>query len=526
MSPTTTSGKQLYALLPQHYRNRDQTGDLAAFLDGCGELLDLIRHTLEQRMADAFPDTAEAGPSCQDWILPYLAATLGVQPLGATAAARRAEVTSAVRWAQRKGTRIAAEEMVEAISGRETVIQEAWQLLAMTPVMGEIFNNRPPLSQQEQAAALLQTTTATLADLPNVTPDFRKHSRAVACDRTEPGARNSSFNGAEVFWRQANPSGLPCFPSSFADVSQRTVDLRDPRIDQGHIHPRRILFFLPPASGFFAAEHQLLSFPQPHPEADTQMLTIAWDAENDIYQIAAADEQQAPVFDNETLHFEQTLVEINDLHFSGQVRFSGEQLRLSGCAIKHLVIDATEAESAIHAVEAEDCLFETITVIQGSVKLTYCTLLGTAQFHRLLASDCIFAGSLQVAENAAGPTCIRYSRVPLNFSFEVEHVTEPKIATNTREQPCFLPFRSCTYPDLEAKLFHQPGRGVLHPACAKAIRFGAEDGGEMGAFHHRAYSLSEAAVLEKLADALPVGNKPVLIPDPTLYFTPPKLIKN
>lgn len=526
MSLRTISGKQLYALLPQHYRNRDETGDLAAFMDGCGELLDLIRNTLEQRMADAYPDTAEVGPSCQDWVLPYLAATLGVQPLGATAAARRAEVTSAVRWAQRKGTRITAEEMVEAITGREAVVSEGWQLLAMTPVIGEVFNNRPLPSKAAQASALLQPTTESMTALPNVTPDFRKHSRPVICERTEPGANISNFNGVDLFWCQRHPSGVPCFPGSYADVSKRTVDLRDPTLDHGRIHPRRILFYLPPASGFFSAEHELTTFPEPPPEQDTEILTVAWDAQNNIYQIAAANHQQAPVFDNETVHFNQALLDVSHLHFSGTLHFSGEQLRLTGCAIKHLIIEAAPDDTTVNALEAEDCLFEEITVVQGAVKLTYCTVLSAAKLKKLLASDCIFAGSLEIAEHEHAASCIRYSRIPPLFSFEPEHITEPKIATNTIEPPSFLPFASCTHPNLKAGLFHQPGRGVLHPDCPESIRFGAEDGGEMGAFHHRAYSLSEAAILEKLADALPIGNKPVLIPDPMLYFSPPTLVKD
>ena len=55
-----------------------------------------------------------------------------------------------------------------------------------------------------------------------------------------------------------------------------------------------------------------------------------------------------------------------------------------------------------------------------------------------------------------------------------------------------------------------------------AIRFGAEDGSEMGAYHHRYYSLKWEAVLDKMREFLPVGIDPVLIQDARLLQVPPE----
>jgi hypothetical protein len=63
---------------------------------------------------------------------------------------------------------------------------------------------------------------------------------------------------------------------------------------------------------------------------------------------------------------------------------------------------------------------------------------------------------------------------------------------------------------------------VLHPAADERLRFGAEDGGEMGACHLFAYTLRERAVLEKLKDFLPVGIEAVLAPDASLVCAPPQ----
>ena len=61
--------------------------------------------------------------------------------------------------------------------------------------------------------------------------------------------------------------------------------------------------------------------------------------------------------------------------------------------------------------------------------------------------------------------------------------------------------------------FGERGCGVLHPATAEGIRHGAEDGGEMGAYHDLYLSLLCEAVVDKLADDLPLGLEAASIPD-------------
>jgi hypothetical protein len=74
--PQSRIGAQLYALLPEVYRNRDRDANeardehLRLYLDASGELFDRIYQTLRQRLDDHFPDT------CQEWLLPYFAELL------------------------------------------------------------------------------------------------------------------------------------------------------------------------------------------------------------------------------------------------------------------------------------------------------------------------------------------------------------------------------------------------------------------------------------------------------------------
>ena len=48
---------------------RRDNGDLASYVDALGEVLDLLRGIIQQRLADTFPDD----PGLQPWVLPYLA---------------------------------------------------------------------------------------------------------------------------------------------------------------------------------------------------------------------------------------------------------------------------------------------------------------------------------------------------------------------------------------------------------------------------------------------------------------------
>ena len=102
-------------------------------------------------------------------------------------------------------------------------------------------------------------------------------------------------------------------------------------------------------------------------------------------------------------------------------------------------------------------------------------------------------------------------------------ILQPRLKHNTTETPVFQSYRFCkdnTWHD--AANFGEPGYGVLHPATPASISQGAEDLGEMGAYHHAHHRLADEAVLDKLTDFLPVGQEAVLIQDPRLHAQPPQ----
>ncbi|MDH3511112.1 MAG: hypothetical protein OER85_09710 [Gammaproteobacteria bacterium] len=239
---------------------------------------------------------------------------------------------------------------------------------------------------------------------------------------------------------------------------------------------------------------------------------------------------------------------LKDIIFAGAIEAGGSKLVLIRSAAQSLTVNTAlsvdDNGDVMPSLEATNCLFDNLTVAvdKGLARLEYCTVMEAADCTHLQASDSIFAGSIVNVQkphtNKKRPSflnCIRYSRVP--------HVLEASVAealrlkdgsnnitpgSNTLETPVFLKFDYCTKDNgswesiRRSAEFGEPGYGVLDPVTSDGIRFGAEDGGEMGAGHHKYYSLKAEAVLDKMREFLPVGIEPVLIQDTRLLHVPPE----
>lgn len=490
----TKAGQQLYGLLPEVYRSRDASklegrGDLAKFLDACGELLDLLRNTLDQRLADSFPDNPEDGRACQLWLLPYFAQLLDVRLVSADEKGRRDEVANAVAWRQRKGTRTAVEQISEAVAQTEAEVQEGWKRVATTPRIGMPLLPARALGESGvfDDHGEHPSWSARHPGLPSVTVDLRYPSRAMQLQvepdefPQNPASRLTGFAGEKTWWRQVNPHGAPCFPGSYEDIARRTVDLRTPNWQHGHFHPKQVLLFAPPPMGFFEAD----LFPS------QEDLELGEDKEHVL----------------------------KDQIIEKTLKVTAGRLRLTRCAVKDLKIEVppNAGEDEEPVLVAEDCLIRE-GMITGLARLEYCTILGKIECNRLQASDSLFVGEINLHPGTdEDPHCIRYSRVPVGFS-----VTGLLTYKNTTELPVFYEFE---FDELDKvmrrrSLFAEPGCAVLHAATPEAIRFGAEDGGEMGTYHGWRYSLLMAAVQDKLKEFLPVGMETVIIPDLRLHRLP------
>lgn len=227
-----------------------------------------------------------------------------------------------------------------------------------------------------------------------------------------------------------------------------------------------------------------------------------------------------------------------DIIFEGTVVVATGHLRLLRAVAADLTLDAPltldDDNAAIPVLDARDSLFDDLSVINSLVRLEYCTVMQNLNCKQLQASDCMFLRTISDGSGAEPESgCLRFSRIPVGFDGSTLNVRAGFSDTNTRAAPIFSAYEFCPQPpppppdpyEYRSARFGEAGYGVLDLASADAIRFGAEDGGEMGAGHHKLYSLRAAAALAKMSEFLPVGIEPVFIQDRRLLRVPPQ-IKN
>lgn len=576
--------RRLAEWLPEVWRERDGPGvgggqgALEKLLAVYGELLDALRETLDQRLADNFPDPDPDRHHCQDWLLPYFAQLLDARLVSPDVTGRRRELRDAVAWRQRKGTRVSVEKVAEAVGQFEVEVQEGWQRVAVTPrldrpLLPEAVFGEDAIDPRAGAGAL-----ARHPGLPAATIDLRYCSRVVRTDDANPAAHRTRFPGEEkpLPWRQIHRHGVPCGPHpaaapaerspsgphSYLDVSRRTADLRTPDGRRGHAHPRRVLLYLPPPDGFFAHDPVSVSWSRLAPRiaelaatdvgewplgqvqservagAEGLELSIARGEWNDqvLPRITLRADGPAPTRITGVAVLERAAIyRFENLWFDNRLQVEDGCVQLQSCAARQLKVFT--AERAVPVVEARGCLFRKLEVARGLVRLEYATVLVTLLAERLEASDCIVTCAVRkdtVDDDVPGAGCLRYCRldylplepVPSDPPDPANPLVDndPQWRSQNRRSPlrCFTATCTTIPPLFWSEQFGQPGCGVLRPDCAEAIQSGAEDGGELGACHDQRYVLRQRAVLDKLHDFLPVGIEPVLIVDRNLACKPPR----
>lgn len=502
-APASPGGRQLWGLLPEHYRARDN-GDLASYVDALGEVLDLLRGIIQQRLADTFPDD----PELQPWVLPYLADLIDPRVVSADETRRRAEIANAAIWRKTKGTLGMVEQIATVLGGfgwtdgtpaarpkEPVIVKEGFRRVAVTP--------RVPLNPPTEVLADRRKLLVD-ASLPMGTVDFRFYSRRLA-----------PSNGT---WVQVNPHGVPCFPGSVEDYSVRTPDLRTPTWRTGHSHPGRVLIFTVPHAGFFPPGWNLA----PTPESDDH------GASGGVF----VGPQQVASNANEAFT-------LTDCWLDGTLRVKSGGVRLLRCAIREIIVETPQMVDELNqatgkpVLSATDCLFESVTSA-GLAEITFTTVLANFEAPRVWTSDSLFAGAFDVPKPAepwhkdddgvydgTPESAIRYSRVPP--AVLTADLVDPG-GGQPQKRLDFRAFRSVSDPPFfSSSSFAVPGSGVLLPLSGPAIEAGAEDGGELGAYHHRGHAVHARAVLDKLRDYLPVGQIAAIIPDAKLNFPPPTI---
>jgi len=137
----------------------------------------------------------------------------------------------------------------------------------------------------------------------------------------------------------------------------------------------------------------------------------------------------------------------------------------------------------------------------GGLTLQGCTVVGKIHATLLASvSDSIVLAGLASGDKWTAPVwadrkqqgCVRFSYLPAG-------------SVVPRQFECIEQGKGVSPPTFYSLRYGDPGYGKLLPSTADSLRRGADDGGEMGAFHFVLASLRETDLRVRLQEYLPVG---------------------
>ena len=162
-----------------------------------------------------------------------------------------------------------------------------------------------------------------------------------------------------------------------------------------------------------------------------------------------------------------------------------------GLDVSDSIVDGGISELGSITEVAEAAGIQAITA--PDVRLDACSVLGRTSARTLHASNCLFTSIVEVERRQTG--CVRYSYLPLASVVPRRFQCEPRDeAAAKRVAPTFT---SVTY--------GEPGYGQLGRGLARELAHGADDDGEVGAFHFLQQSQRLANLEGRLDEYLRFG---------------------
>jgi hypothetical protein len=185
----------------------------------------------------------------------------------------------------------------------------------------------------------------------------------------------------------------------------------------------------------------------------------------------------------------------------GPLYLNGE----SAASLTDTILDASDLTAV--AIVASIDTATNAPVASGALTMNGCTIIGKVYASLLsLVSDCIFLSELTEADISSTPPlwnaplwsarrqqgCVRFSYVPAG-------------AILPRQFQCVEQAPGTPAPMFYSLQYGNPAYAKLLPTTDSSLREGADDGGEMGAYHSVLAPQREADLLTRLAEYIPVG---------------------
>lgn len=500
-------------------------GDLEAYLNGFGHIMDRFEATLAQFYADGFiaPDTMEpASRQIQPWLVPYFADLFGITLYGPDPESRRSELAQAIWVARRRGTRVAVDRAAESILQTATVVVPELDRVLFTPSLNARYishleqtgTEHPAdavILHDQQELPVMHSRSLRHAALPLGMRDLRLRQRAQEATYLAPDVEARPVRDPDGTQRTARylvraRAGVPCFPATHEDRALRTPDSRAAGARLAPVaRPDQVTVYVAPPGGVFGQEmRQLDRLPE---FADGTMLPVPDDVAGRPYfaphgghrAVLTAENSSNGRFRVENLYFAGTLVVRSGVTLDLR-NFAVREIELRGSArviLKHGICDKIAAAS---------------NAARSYCDLEYVTVCDAAHLSNVNASDSILM-DLQI-RTEEGPQfragCLRYCRVGPGQALPARIARRASSRGDVR----FLSFPCLRHPHPSVKgwvtrlpQFGETGYGVLSPQNAPAVRTGAEDGGELGAYHNAHHLARLEAAAARVQEFSPAGHR-------------------
>lgn len=229
MTTPTTTGEDLYRLLPQVLRLRDAEAvpgaapdqrPLRALLEILASEVDGLRGSLDQFYADQFVETAA------EWVLPYIGDLIGYRLIDGhapTAPTRRAEIANTIHYRRRKGTASMLEQLARDVTGWPARAVEFFERLTTTQYMNHLRSDSFATADLRNHAALAWLTRldAAFDDLTH-TADVRR----INAPAPHPRGRHNIPNIGIFLFRVASAplARSPLVPAEPGDTQRFRFD--------------------------------------------------------------------------------------------------------------------------------------------------------------------------------------------------------------------------------------------------------------------------------------------------------------
>lgn len=176
-----------------------------------------------------------------------------------------------------------------------------------------------------------------------------------------------------------------------------------------------------------------------------------------------------------------------------------------GIRCSDTVPEVTVTESIVDALAGEDIVASGAAVtIHRSTVFGADDVFTAPAMRQLEASESIFMGRLNVERRQQG--CVRFCYLPDESRTPRRYRCQPDLALAGVTDPAARKaIRHRLRPDFTSIVYGDPGYAQLTRACGIAIRTGAENGSEMGAFYILKQPQRESNLLAAVEEYLPFG---------------------